>query len=253
MIATPKRFLEHKTVEETIRIVECLCAAPMKERSHGWDKYKGLSIGQAAKAQADETLAQTTDTCPAISLMSVVLAANRAYERQVKPHIDKLKAHETYRTLTLIALKKLLDQKDHIQFKTVWGHADKRKQTTLKQLVERFLALYPAALREDQHSVHEDRFQLNSWAKQSSLQSRKLDSIGQIKNVGVATYQHLRMTFGVDTVKPDQRVKEVLEFEFGEKLSDEGAIQAVERIAEITGRRVLEIDQIFVKYGSGYY
>lgn len=80
------------------------------------------------------------------------------------------------------------------------------------------------------------------------------DKIGKIYNVAVATFQHLRMVFGVDTVKPDQRVKEVLSYEFGlPKLSDQKAIQAVEQIAKITNHKVITIDKILVKYGSGYY
>ena len=42
----------------------------------------------------------------------------------------------------------------------------------------------------------------------------KTDLIGKIPNIAVATFQHLRMSFGIDTVKPDQRVKEILEYEF---------------------------------------
>lgn len=35
------------------------------------------------------------------------------------------------------------------------------------------------------------------------------DPVGKLQNVGVATFQHLRMTFGKDTMKPDQCVKEI--------------------------------------------
>ncbi len=62
------------------------------------------------------------------------------------------------------------------------------------------------------------------------------------------------MVFGVDTVKPDQRVKEVLDYEFGiQKLNDENAIKAVEQIATIANLKVITVDQIFVNYGAGYY
>ena len=79
------------------------------------------------------------------------------------------------------------------------------------------------------------------------------DYPGSIPNLGIATFQHLRLTFGIDTVKPDQRVREVLCNEFGANLSAKNAILAVEEIATITGKEVKMIDQIFVKYGSGYY
>ncbi|OAH96331.1 hypothetical protein A1332_23030 [Methylomonas methanica] len=94
---------------------------------------------------------------------------------------------------------------------------------------------------------------MKNWAENAKLDKRKNDILGSIKNVGVATFQHLRINFGIDTVKPDQRVKEILEKEFNLKLSSEKAILAVEEIAHITGFKVIEIDQIFVKYASGYY
>jgi hypothetical protein len=51
------------------------------------------------------------------------------------------------------------------------------------------------------------------------------------------------MTFGIDTVKPDQRVKEVLSNEFNQKkLSSENAIIAAEQIAKIVKLKPLVID-----------
>jgi hypothetical protein len=82
----------------------------------------------------------------------------------------------------------------------------------------------------------------------------KDDIIGRIRGIGIATFQHLRMNFGANTVKPDQRVKEVLnkEFKFYSE-NDIDYISAVEYIAKITGKSALYIDQVFVNYGSGYY
>ena len=72
------------------------------------------------------------------------------------------------------------------------------------------------------------------------------------------------MTFGVDTVKPDQRIMEVLDTEirrsdFEEilssslKLTPSAAICMIHKIAKIAEKPVALTDQIFVKYGSGYY
>lgn len=62
------------------------------------------------------------------------------------------------------------------------------------------------------------------------------------------------MNFGADTVKPDQRVKEVLEREFRlGSLRPESAILAVEKIASMSGISALLVDQIFVKFGSSHY
>jgi hypothetical protein len=75
-----------------------------------------------------------------------------------------------------------------------------------------------------------------------------------VRGIGPAAFQHLRMNFGVDTTKPDQRVKEVLEREFGFRLFDAAAaVVALEELAERTGYTVIELDQICVNYGSGYY
>lgn len=62
------------------------------------------------------------------------------------------------------------------------------------------------------------------------------------------------MVFGENTIKPDQRVKEVLLKEFGlKKLNNIYVILIAHQIAEICSLSPLEIDQIFVNYGSGYY
>ena len=95
---------------------------------------------------------------------------------------------------------------------------------------------------------------MNLWARNADVLNYEADVIGRIPNIGIATFQHLRMVFGIDTVKPDQRVKEVLVKEFElRKLSDKKAIKAAEQIASITKLKVITIDQIFVKYGSSYY
>ena len=95
---------------------------------------------------------------------------------------------------------------------------------------------------------------MNKWGATADLLNYKTDIIGSLPNVAIATFQHLRMVFGVDTIKPDQRVKEVLDFEFGlSRLSDVNTIKAVEQIAEISNFKVITIDQIFVQYGLSYY
>lgn len=95
---------------------------------------------------------------------------------------------------------------------------------------------------------------MKNWGDNVDLINHEEDIIGRILNIGVATIQHLRMVYGVDTVKPDQRVKEVLDYEFGlSRLSDKKVIKAIEQIARIVQKDVITIDQIFVKYGSSHY
>jgi len=95
---------------------------------------------------------------------------------------------------------------------------------------------------------------MNNWAINANILNYKNDLFGSISNIAIATFQHLRMAYGADTIKPDQRVKEVLDYEFGiSNLSDINVIKAVEQIAKIAEMKVITIDQIFVQYGSSYY
>lgn len=235
---------EKYTAKEIKKIVKRIGDEPMTKSSQGFKKYGAINIIVAAEKQAKEFLENEARN-PAITVMGVVLAANRDYEKQVRPHVERMK--EQYPTLTFKKLQTMLSNKDYVQFKEVWGHADEKKYGTLTSLVEKILTF------GDSNSVKDDFKIMKKWAKKSTLENWKQDSLGSIRNIGISTFQHLRLVFGIDTVKPDQRIKEVLLKEFKVKLSSEKAILAVEEIARITGHKVIEIDQIFVNYGSGYY
>ncbi|OAI08781.1 hypothetical protein [Methylomonas methanica] len=141
-------MLLEKTAAEINDIVERLGNSPMKEKSHGIHKFKGMKIIDAAKNQAADFLNVERHIIPAITLMDVVLAANRDYNRQVQPHIARIK--EDYTHLTFKDLQKMLSTKDYKEFKNVWGHKDEKKYNTLKTLVEKILTL------GDSVSINED-------------------------------------------------------------------------------------------------
>jgi len=240
-------ILKSVTKEQIVDKVEALRGMPMREGSHGYSDFPHLSIGDAAKLQAEKFQPGTSgaNKNAAIVLMSVVLAANRNYEKQVHPHIQCVNKH--FSQLTLFQLGDMLKKIGWKEFKDIWGHADEKKHKTLQELVSVFLNNFGPAEMSDYDRI-------NKWAESAQWQCRKDDPIGKVKNVGIATFQHLRLAFGVVTVKPDVRVMQVLEKEFdAKKINPEKAILAVEGIACITERTVTEIDQIFVKYGSGYY
>jgi len=211
---------------------------------HGYKDYPGKSILEAASMQVNKKKAENN---AAIALIGVVLGANRNWEQAVQPKLDALKSSEEYKEMTFEDLQQLLEKYDYVGFKAIWGHKDERKYNTLKELVKRILTIAKA-----NPQLKTDFDVMSGWAKDAKLEDRKNDILGSIPNVGIATFQHLRLTYGADTVKPDQRVMEVLEVKFGEKLSPAKAIGEVEAIAKITGHSVVMIDQIFVKYGSGY-
>jgi hypothetical protein len=161
--------------------------------------------------------------------------------------VERMRA--TYQNLTIIQLKEMFKQYPAAaDFKTVWGHNDKKKFNTLQAIINIVLPMLKGL-----DSIESDYAVMEKWASNADLAYRKDDPIGSLQNVGIATFQHMRMTFGANTVKPDQRVMEVLEKEFKVKLIETDGILAVEEIAKICKLSVLMTDQIFVRYGSGYY
>jgi hypothetical protein len=233
-----------KLPREVAAVVHTLGNSPMRPSSHGFDLFGPVPIIEAARRQAERFLTQESYRNAAISLMDVVLAANRDYNKQVEPHVTRMR--RTWPQLTLAELKNMIAARDYIQFKDVWGHKDQKKYELLRQLVD-------AALELPTQHDWSDYDRLHAWAGRASVARRLADPLGKIRNVGIATFQHLRIVFGIDTVKPDQRVREVLATEFGAPLSPVLAILAVEQIAGFAGMKVIEVDQVFVKYGSGHY
>ena len=231
---------ERRVIKQT---VEELGNKKMKEGCHGFRDYSDKTIREAARLQLNKPKSENN---AAISVIGVVLGANRNWEKVVRPNLDSLKDSQKYGSMTFEQLEGLLIAINFEGFKEVWGHRDEKKYNTLKELV--------AAIRDfaQLHPGLSDFDLMSQWARNAKLENRRTDILGSIRNVGIATFHHLRLTFGVDTVKPDQRVMEVLQLEFGKKLSPSKAILEVEEIARIAGQSVAMIDQIFVKYGSGY-
>ncbi len=233
----------HKSPDEIKAVVTRLGAATMRPSSHGYKDFGQVSILEAAKKQAGINLSNGDSTPAAIRVIAVVLAANRDYNKQVEPHVKRMANEMPH--LTFERLHKLVASTNYVEFKKVWGHKDEKKFNLLSDLLN--------AIEQFMGTGQSDLDAMTQWAKAANTNDRTVGPFANIPNFGIATRQHLRIVFGADTVKPDQRVKEVIDREFGVKTSSEKAIQIVEEIAEITGYRTTEIDQIFVKYGSGYY
>lgn len=233
--------------KEIINRVLKLGSKNLTETGHGFKTFGAIPIIQSAQ-QSTANYTRRSKLKPAIGLIDVVLAANRNYNKVVEPKLVKIeKEHPNLKHFT--ELQNLIDRLSKAEFFAFWGHKDDKKYSTLKNILSSISKL------KDVHSDIKDDFEImNKWAQEADLSNYKSDIIGSLPNIAVATFQHLRMTFGFDTIKPDQRVKEVLLYEFGLKtISDINAIKAVEQIAKITSHQVITIDQIFVQYGSSYY
>ena len=81
---------------------------------------------------------------------------------------------------------------------------------------------------------------MQNWARKFNIEDLENDVVGKIKSVGLATVQNLRFICGIDTVKLDVHVKEVLK-EVG--LGNEVEITGL--ISELIGYSCRELDQIF--------
>lgn len=237
--------LNYKPKEQIIEIVNRLSMYKLTKYSHGYLDYGDITIKEAVEKSV-QNYQNKAKKRPAVSLIDVVLAANREYNKVVEPNINRILNNTTITTFNDLELFIKSNSKE--EFYKFWGHKDEKKYNTLSNLLNAVIKLKSKSIFIDDFDV------LNNWAINADIYNIKNDPIGKIDNIGLATFQHLRMVFGANTVKPDQRVLEVLKYEFDiVKASQLNGIKAVEQIADITGMSALEIDQIFVKYGSGYY
>ncbi|WGI17515.1 hypothetical protein [Methanonatronarchaeum sp. AMET-Sl] len=98
----------------------------------------------------------------------------------------------------------------------------------------------------DRHGL-DDRLALRRWASESSLVGWRENPVGEVKGVGVVTYQYLRMMGGVDTSMPDGVVRRVVKdilVRADVDLPVDGDIELVETIdymSDVTGYRSVEI------------
>jgi hypothetical protein len=236
---------DYKSNDEIKSIVADIGNLPLKEGSHGYLDVGPIRIIDAAISSTNN-YSTRSKTRPAISVIDVVLAANRNYNKVVAPNVKRIEKTDLN---SIDDLKVMLSSKPIEEFYEFWGHKDLKKYNTLNSIIDAvdvIKEMYPNQKTEYDY--------INQWAINVDINNFKSDPIGKISNIGVATIQHLRMAFGAETIKPDQRVKEVLEYEFGlEKMNDIKIINVMEQIAKIVNLSVLAIDQVFVKYGSGYY
>jgi hypothetical protein len=236
-----KQNIFGQSKNELLQIIEGMRAKPLVEHCHLYLRHPGKTIGEAAAEEARDYSREAKDR-PGLMLLSVVLSIHNDYTRKVEPVLNKLRKQDFK---SFHDLENLVSDEEAFQ-DVCGGYDDKRR--ILGEIL-------PAIDRlKEKRGIDDDYAVMNTWAKNADLRARKYDDIGRISGIGPAAFQHLRMNFGVNTVKPDQRVKEVLERKFKILIQDDAtAVEAVETLSEICGRSAIELDQIFVNYGSGYY
>lgn len=92
----------------------------------------------------------------------------------------------------------------------------------------------------------DDKQALIYWAKHARLEDREKDPIGEIRGVGINSFQYLRMMGGIDTVMPDKIVKRVIGEILGKAnmktpATDIDFVRLMDKIAQDTGYRAIEL------------
>jgi hypothetical protein len=204
-----RKVLNTKSNEEIIEIINKLSSYQMRPSSHGYNDHKGKSIGEASKISISDYTSKAIKR-PAVALIDVVLAANRNYNKAVEPKIKHILNNSDIATFK--QLDEFMTKNSKETFFNFWGHQDNKKYNILRSILDAIKVLKGKKNTND--NIKDDYDLMNKWAIKANIEERKDDPIGRIENIGIATFQHLRMVFGANTVKPDQRVIEVLEREF---------------------------------------
>lgn len=235
---------------EIINKVELLRNTKLIEGCHLYKRYKeftNLTIGEAAiKEVKEKEYGRDVKKRPAIALLEVVFSIHTNYTRFVEKSIDKLMKKPELQYFDDI--KKKINELSKEEFLNYWDYDSEDKYEILIKMLNGI-----DELRLKYKEVKTDYELLHEWAKNVEITNIKDDVFGRINGVAEATIQHLRMNFGIDTTKPDQQVVSVLEREFNIKTNKVKAINYVKTLSKITHYTMIELDQIFVNYGSGYY
>lgn len=200
-------------------------------------EYEGKTVGELAKYEAKGIEHWHS---PALKLIDSVLQINRQYKNFVEPTMNKI--FDKYPDLHSFSdLRKLINKQTKRSFlKNVWQYNDPERYDLLCEVLKGFEQL------KKKYGLRRDIYVMRRWGKEFDLNELDSDPIGSIHGIGLATCQYLRMQSGIDTLKPDRRVKASLNVIFHKNFSDIKAIQVVDEISKVTKYSNLELDQILV-------
>ncbi len=267
----------------------------------------GKPICEGAK-EAKKTFTKNAKECPAASLIDVVMASGRDYNKIVKPSMINIRSSKSLEFVgdkenSIESLQKLLKDKlknfhskflaknatpittktsseeydkkelDFLKNELFFNDSAPKKMFMLVSIINKILDMKKSGV----YSFKSDYELMHQWASDPKKKYEDENGIEIVKNievafgekikwVGPATVQHLRMHFGVNTFKPDQRVKQVLIQEFlgldirkfkSGQLKDTDAVLMMEKIRKAVDGEFgqpdkLILDSILVNYGSGY-
>lgn len=203
------------------------------------DEYAS-GIDHQAQAEKFLTLNRWTGDDPVLLLADAAgTTTGQSYFAQVKPSVEAFQEEflDTRRIQSFDALSNL-DQADP-DLQRIFEAARKRR------------VLIKGADVLASIDAPDDLARLQTWAENADPYQYRLDPIGQLRGVGLRTFQYLRMIAGTDTVKPDIQVQRFIKAIATaatrtdlDASSDTAVLKSCERIAAETSYRMIEIDQI---------
>ena len=157
------------------------------------------------------------------------------YFQAVVPKVDKFRQEfvEPGRVRTLEDLAAANDD----ELEKIWRN--KRSWQMAKSV-----ASYLAGVKKEKGL--DDRQAFIYWAKHARLDGWEKDPIGEIKGVGINSFQYLRMMGGIDTVMPDKIVKRVIaeilaKANMEMPSTDIDFVRLMEHMASEVGYRAIEL------------
>ena len=166
--------------------------------------------------------------------LDAVLSINRPYRRFVTPRLNRFRALcPSLTRLSQLArkLQRIPAQKFGVE---ILNYNDPARVELLQRVVQRLIKII--SRREN---ATDELDVLKTWAIKASVD----DYVNfEVRGIGLATYQYLRMLFGADTVKPDVHISKFVSKTLGRRIGERDTIKILEAGALRLGVSVLSLD-----------
>lgn len=175
---------------------------------------------------------------PILILLDAVLSINRQYYPFVVPRInDFQKRYPEINNLN--SLVDLINSVGIDNFNIVWNYNHPERVKILLDLTNKFISYRNKIMLID------DLQTMKHYASNTSVYDYKNFNV---KGIGLATFQYLRMMLGVSTIKPDVHIKKAISKVLNRKIGDLEVIDLLE-----TACKALEIPATTIDHNIWLY
>ena len=178
----------------------------------------------------------------AVKVIHCVLALNRNFDKVVSPRLEAF-IDNNPNIQGVVELANLIDSypTPHAFVKQELNYNDKNRAPILLSVAE-----YTCSIVKEAPIVSEEEA-LKQWA----IQANPLDykTLG-IKGFAIPGFQHLRLLFGAETVKPDVHIMEFLCVHLNRRVSKIESIYLLEAAAERVGLSIRNVDLFIWSIGA---